>query len=896
MKPIFKRLLPYILAIFAVMLISCEGPAAAVPETPPAPSAAERGIGEAVMSVSLDKRLSAGTDQAIKYWEFMATPNFVLAPGDGDIVGVVDYWRQLDAITTPDNGNVLLETSLGRYMGGSWLFEVRALNKNGHVLYIGQRTLIVRDGLENLVDVTVYPDSADGTHGESADDTSRRTGVTDKAIGTVTTERYGSLHTGFIINQLEEDLDDMKITVTAQKMERMTGALGESTEIPVTWERRTEGERLTSWYENASAGDNRYTGNGSTTVPKGKVYYEGSYNMDAGVYLVSYSITARNRSGEWTYLGGQTFNVTMVGGEETTVKGYLTAGSYVVSGIKISVPGTIYGSINGKGSVVSTAASAVTLSWYQDERSIANSDEVPVSFEWYFEDELLPYTSSTITLQCPVDGSGNPIYGVYRVSLCPIGSAGSRGHADINVVFNPPDALNLSDYDWESARTYAETLDGIYDVDPGITGNQIVIGYVKGSGTPVKWTSSTKMVSYPYPVRVRTLKEIYSVADVGLSPVYVTTASDLASSRAESAWFGPTATLGSASSARCTDLREVRFVPNATAVQSSACAMCTGLENIRLHARVTSIGANAFDGCSSLRSIGSLPAATFGAYVFRGCTSLQRAYIPDGAAISTSTGLFSGCTSLWDVTLPEGSNVKVPDSMFRNCTALSSISIPAKYTTLGTYSFSGSGLVSFTGTGITTVGAQVFQNATALQRFVAENVTAIGDYAFDGCTSLGEARIGTRLSSLGQYAFRGCTSLGSFDLPGTVVNLATGTFQNCTSLSSVQFASGTTTIGTYAFAGCTSLNALLTPTTLTTIGANAYNGCTNLRHVIMSSAVKSIGANAFAGCTNLLEAEFKTTSGWKAGSTALTAAQMSNLVMAGTLLRSTYVASAWSRT
>ena len=133
-------------------------------------------------------------------------------------------------------------------------------------------------------------------------------------------------------------------------------------------------------------------------------------------------------------------------------------------------------------------------------------------------------------------------------------------------------------------------------------------------------------------------------------------------------------------------------------------------------------------------------------------------------------------------------------------------------------------------------------------------------------------------------------------MPGTVVTVGNNAFQNCTSLSSVQFASGTTTIGTYAFAGCTSLNAVLTPATLTTIGANAYNGCTNLRHVIVSSAVKSIGANAFAGCTNMLEAEFKTTSGWKAESTTLTAAQMSNLVTAGTLLRSTYVASAWSRT
>lgn len=890
------RFLIYIIAVLiAFIAVSCDESVPVEPETPPPLTAEERGIGDAVLSVSLDKRLAGGAEDSIKYWEFMATPQFVLAPGEGDIVGTVDYWRQLSAITTPDGGGILLETELGRYMGGTWLFEVRALNKNGHVLYVGERTIIIRDGLENLVDLTVFPDCSDGTHGESADDTSRRTGVTDKAVGSITTERYGRLHTGFLINQLDDNLDDMKITVTTRKMERITGVFGDPVEVPLTWDRRTEGERLTNWYEKASAGDSGYTGNGSTNVPAGKVYYEGTYNIDAGVYIVTYSVSAKNASGVWTYLGGQTFNLTMVGGEETTVKGYLTAGSYIVAGIKISVPGTIYGSINGAGSVVSTSAAAVQLSWQQDARSQANSDEVPVSFEWYLEDEKLPYTSDTITLQCPTDVSGNPVYGVYRVSLCPLGSAGSRGHADINVIFNPADAPNLSDYDWEAARTYAETLEGIYDVDPGISSNQIVIGYTTGSGTPVKWTSSTKMITFPYDVRVKTPKAVYSVSDVGLSPVYVTTVADLASSGATAAWYGPTATLGTASSSRCTALREVRFVPNATAVQPNACSMCTGIESVYLHAGLTSIGNNAFDGCSSLTEV-SIPAATLGQQAFRNCTALLRAKMVDGTTITSSTGAFSGCTKLWDVTLPAGSNRTVPSEMFRNCTALTDISIPSAYTTVGTYAFSGSGLVHFAGAGITSVGANAFQNASSLQRFVASRTTSIGNNAFDGCAALGEVTVGSGVTSIGQYAFKGCSSLGTFDLPGGIVTLATGVFQNCTALTTVQYASGTTTIGDSAFKGCTALNSVLLPSTATTIVSNAFNGCTNLRHVLIPATVSSIGANAFAGCTNLLEAEFGRTSTWKAGSTSITAAQLADLKTAATLLRSTYASSAWART
>ena len=892
MKRILNIYIPTIILLFALLtLVACSEPNENIEENIPA---SERGIGEVTMSVNIEKRLGEDTEDAVKYWEFMATPRFKLFDHEGDIVGRVDYWRQLSAITTPNGGKPLTATSLGRYMGGDWLFEVRALNRNGHVLYVGHTDLHVSAGKENLVAVTVYPDSADGTHGESKDETSRITGVTDKALGSSTTVRYGTLHAGFLTTRVDDTLDDMKITVTAQKMAKVTGELGDPFEIPMSWIRRSEGDKLTKWYENATSDNYAYTGNGSGNVPLGKVYYEGTYALDAGIYLVTYKLSARNASGQMIELGGQTVTVTMVGGEETLNKGYMTAGSFVIAGIKIAVPGTIYGTINGVGSVVSVAGNSVNLSWVQDQASIENSDEVPVSFEWYLGDQKLPGTSASITLDCPRDGSGNPIYGVYRVSLRPLGSAGSKGHTDIDVIFNPADKADLANYDWAAVRTYAETLEGIYDVDPGVTGNQIVVGYVKGNGTPVKWTSSTQMISYPYDVRVRSPKSLYSVSDVGLSPVYVTTASDLASSAVKSVWFGPTATLGSASASRCANVQEVRFVPNATKIQDYACMWMTGVSKVTVHSGITSTGTSVFKNCTKLAEI-TLPGTTFGTDAFYGCTSLERAYMTN-TNISAANNMFYGCTSLWDVKMPEGVNRKIPDGMFRGCTSLTALDVPAVYNTVGSNAFTGSGLVEFTGTGITTVNASAFASATALKRVVITNVTSIGASAFEGCVRLGEAKVGSKLATLSANAFKGCSVLGTFEMPGTVVTVGNNAFQNCTSLSSVQFASGTTTIGTYAFAGCTSLNAVLTPATLTTIGANAYNGCTNLRHVIVSSAVKSIGANAFAGCTNMLEAEFKTTSGWKAGSTALTAAQMSNLVTAGTLLRSTYVASAWSKT
>ena len=173
MKRILNIYIPTIILLFALLtLVACSEPNEKIEENIPA---SERGIGEVTMSVNIEKRLGEDTEDAVKYWECMATPRFKLFGHEGDIVGRVDYWRQLSAITTPNGGKPFTTTSLGCYMGGDWLFEVRALNRNGHVLYVGHTDLHVSAGKENLVAVTVYPDSADGTHGESKDETSRIT-------------------------------------------------------------------------------------------------------------------------------------------------------------------------------------------------------------------------------------------------------------------------------------------------------------------------------------------------------------------------------------------------------------------------------------------------------------------------------------------------------------------------------------------------------------------------------------------------------------------------------------------------------------------------------------------------------------------------------------------------
>ncbi len=55
-------------------------------------------------------------------------------------------------------------------------------------------------------------------------------------------------------------------------------------------------------------------------------------------------------------------------------------------------------------------------------------------------------------------------------------------------------------------------------------------------------------------------------------------------------------------------------------------------------------------------------------------------------------------------------------------------------------------------------------------------VTAIGDYAFDGCTSLERIVLPEGITSIGSYAFNGCTSLKSITIAASVTNIGRNDF------------------------------------------------------------------------------------------------------------------------
>lgn len=118
---------------------------------------------------------------------------------------------------------------------------------------------------------------------------------------------------------------------------------------------------------------------------------------------------------------------------------------------------------------------------------------------------------------------------------------------------------------------------------------------------------------------------------------------------------------------------------------------------------------------------------------------------------------------------------------------------------------------------------------------IKDGVTSIGEYAFEGCTSLSSITFPESVTSIGERAFEGCESLSSIILPKYLTSIGEGAFAECTSLASLTFPESLTSIGMSAFAKCTSLASLTFPESLTSISTVAFAGCTSLIYIIIKA-------------------------------------------------------------
>ena len=287
---------------------------------------------------------------------------------------------------------------------------------------------------------------------------------------------------------------------------------------------------------------------------------------------------------------------------------------------------------------------------------------------------------------------------------------------------------------------------------------------------------------------------------------------------------------------RNSGLRQIEIPPQVTSIGNYAFFNCVFLRTLTWHNNVASIGESAFEG-SGLTGTLSIPnsVTTIGNHVFSGCSSLTQLIIPSSVT-SIEASAFRNCSGLTSVTI--GNNVQsIGDYVFYNCNSLPSVTIPPSVATLGNHAFNNcSNLTSVTiqsnalasanyGTTIT-LGSKFGNQVTGYT--IGPQVTAIGNYAFYGCSGMTSVAIGNNVQSIGNNAFQGCSGMTSVAIGNSVTSIGNYAFHGCSSLNSVTIGNSVTSIGNYAFGGCAGLNSVNIGNSVTSIGNYAFWGCTGL--------------------------------------------------------------------
>ena len=131
-------------------------------------------------------------------------------------------------------------------------------------------------------------------------------------------------------------------------------------------------------------------------------------------------------------------------------------------------------------------------------------------------------------------------------------------------------------------------------------------------------------------------------------------------------------------------------------------------------------------------------------------------------------------------------------------------------------------------------------------------VTAIGDHAFAGNTTIRLIALTQNIISVGQYAFYNCKALEEIYLTAAkITSIGEYTFGNCEVMTYCELPKSVTAIGDYAFYGCKALVNVTIPEGVASLGERAFRFCTGLENVSLPASLVTIGELAFYGCTSL---------------------------------------------
>ena len=429
---------------------------------------------EAVIAIEEDKSVIVTVPDEVAKYQYRAIPLFEVegTEGDGTIFGEQLTWRMF---TTDEDGRL---ANMGWYRQGYWQFEIRTLNANGQVLMSGstQETgnVYLQKGKDNIIKITLRADDGDGRAGQTTD--------TGKIMFAFETNWLSdNLADQYIRLEVDKFTTDGTIDAHAGRHDTMfplkngtedsrnwgTGALSSYDTSNAVWNDAPDGHPKQAIYGYSDAWTTVKQNQGDTgllagtegfsaVVKDGRIRFyaetpdlivgtgtgyddEGNEievptyrgGIPAGRYLVRAKVCTVDRTGgendgKEIVLGGQTMAVKVVGGETTTVIGSLLQEKYIDTGLSVTIPdsvaGSIASSVEGSDAFLITtddlSTAAVTLT-FNPTKAIAESS---MQFSWRVNGDIVQgETGRSFTLRPSK-------YGDCKVTCVVFGKAGDTGY------------------------------------------------------------------------------------------------------------------------------------------------------------------------------------------------------------------------------------------------------------------------------------------------------------------------------------------------------------------------------------------------------------------------------------------------------------------------------------